>query len=163
MFVLLSYQPNLIAKLHVAERIYVVWRPCPSSRRWECKPYIACLVVLVGYGGIVGVLFHGGLSSFDGEVCRSQNTGRISFFGDRGACYIGLEKSSSIALLTYDLQVIHSHRLFGCLPANIVSSTASSPDCSYGRWYVVQSGTPESGALHCGPYGPLSLHSPHPV
>lgn len=72
MFVLLFYQPNLIAKLHVAERIYVVWRPCPSSRRWECKPYIACLAVLVGYGGIVGVLFHGELSRLDGGVCCSQ-------------------------------------------------------------------------------------------
>jgi len=31
--------------------------------------------------------------------------GRISYFGDKGVCYIGLEKSASIALLTYDFFV----------------------------------------------------------
>jgi len=49
--------------------------------------YIACAIVLLGYVGIVGVLFYG----------------RISYFiGDEHLCYIGLKKSASIALLTYD-------------------------------------------------------------
>lgn len=52
-------RPSLITKPYSAERVRVVWRPTPHSGRLQCKAYIACLVVLFGYSGIVGVLFYG--------------------------------------------------------------------------------------------------------
>jgi len=80
---------KLFIYIFLSERVYVVWQPTPQSRRLQCKAYIGCIVALCGYGGVVGMLFYG----------------RISFFGDKGACYIGLKKSASITLLAYDFFV----------------------------------------------------------
>jgi len=71
----------------LSERVHVVWRPAPHSPRLQCKAYVGCVAVLIGYCGVVGVLFYG----------------RVSFVGgDGGACYIGLTKPASVTLLTYD-------------------------------------------------------------
>ena len=43
------------------------------------------------------------------EGITHKDLGRVSLFGDRGACYIGLTKPASITLLTYDLQVASAH------------------------------------------------------
>lgn len=50
--------PSSSTEPHAAERVHVVWRPA-HSRRFQCKAYIACLVALSGYLGVVGVLFYG--------------------------------------------------------------------------------------------------------
>lgn len=55
-------RPSPITKLRVAEGVHTVWRPSPHSRRLQCKPYVACVMVLVGYCGVVAVLFYGRLS-----------------------------------------------------------------------------------------------------
>lgn len=81
------HRPNLVAKLCAVERIHVVWRPSPSSGRLECKPYLVCLAVLLGYGGIVGVLFYGRLSPLDGGVCCSQKC-RSNFILWRQRCML---------------------------------------------------------------------------
>jgi hypothetical protein len=59
--------------------------------------------------------------------------GRISYLTqDSNACYIGLKKLASIALLTYDLQVALTHSLFHRSMVRIALSTPSSPGCSCG-------------------------------
>jgi len=94
---------SIATETHTAERVHVVWRPSSHSRRLQCKAYIACVVVLAGYCGVVGLLFYGRLPYLGSRVYCSQALGRVSFFGgDRGVCYIGLKESASITLLTYD-------------------------------------------------------------
>lgn len=78
---------KLLIYVFLSERVWVVWRTVPQSRRLQCKAYVACVFALSGYLGVVGILFYG----------------RISYIaGDRLVCYIGLTKPASITLLTYD-------------------------------------------------------------
>lgn len=63
--------PSPVTKSHTAERVYVVWQTNPKPRRLQCKAYVACLVALSGYLGIVGVLFYGRLP-FPGDVMRGS-------------------------------------------------------------------------------------------
>lgn len=135
----------------------------PVRGDWSANPTSSVLGSFWGTAESSGYYSTVGFHLLMAGSVAHKNVGRISYFGDKGVCYIGLEKWSSVALLTYDLQVIPSHRFFGCLPANTVSSTASSPDCSYGRCSGVQFATPAYGALHYGLYGPLYLHSLRPV
>jgi hypothetical protein len=53
--------PSPITKPHTAERVFLVWQTTGQPRRLQCKAYVACLVVLSGYLGIVAVLFYGRL------------------------------------------------------------------------------------------------------
>ena len=39
--------------------MHVVWRSAPHSPRLQCKAYIGCVVVLLGYCGVIAFLFHG--------------------------------------------------------------------------------------------------------
>ena len=76
MFVPLSCTcPSLITEPHAAERVHVVWQPTPQSRRSECKAYVACVVILFGYLGVVAVLFYGRLLCLgSGGVYYLQNS-----------------------------------------------------------------------------------------
>lgn len=58
-FLVLWVIPSSITELHTAERVWVVWRTVPQSRRLQCKAYVACVLVLSGYLGVVGALFYG--------------------------------------------------------------------------------------------------------
>jgi len=81
---------KLLIYTFLSERVYVVWQSSPQPRRLQSKAYVACLVALFGFLGIVAVLFYG----------------RISYISqDRYICYIGLKRPASIALLTYDFLV----------------------------------------------------------
>jgi len=81
---------KLLIYTFLSERVYVVWQHNPQSRRLQCKAYVACLIVLSGYLGIVAVLFYGHISYIT---------------QDSHMCYIGLKKLASIALLAYDFFV----------------------------------------------------------
>jgi len=71
---------------------------------------------------------------YGGAECIAHKTlGRVSFFGgDSDACYIGLKEPVSITLLTYDLQVTSTRRLFSYSRLNTASPTLSSPGCYCG-------------------------------
>ncbi|KDQ61826.1 hypothetical protein JAAARDRAFT_55148 [Jaapia argillacea MUCL 33604] len=71
------------------ERVYIVWSPATPARRFKTPVYIACFIVLCLFSVIVVVVV----------------IGRLAFFRNDGACVIGLQKYSSITLLTYDLFV----------------------------------------------------------
>lgn len=73
-FSFLSIRPSLITEPPSAERVHVVWRPTPHSRRLQSKAYIACLIVLSGYSGVVGVLFYGKFLHLGGGVHSSQKS-----------------------------------------------------------------------------------------
>ncbi|KAF9792595.1 hypothetical protein BJ322DRAFT_1030207 [Thelephora terrestris] len=75
----------------LSERVHVVWRPSPQSRRLQCKAYVACVAALSGYLGVVAALFYGRISDLVGD--------------EHVVCYIGLKKPASITLLTYDFFV----------------------------------------------------------
>jgi len=50
---------SVITEPRAVERVHVVWRPSPRSGRLQCKAYIWCAIGLLGYLGVVGVLFYG--------------------------------------------------------------------------------------------------------
>ena len=67
-------RPSLVTKPCTAERVHVVWRPAPHSRRLECKAYVGCLMALFGYLGVVAVLFYGRRSHRGNGVCCSHKS-----------------------------------------------------------------------------------------
>lgn len=72
--------------LFLIERVYVVWRPTPTTPRSRSKVYVVCMALLTLFLGVAGVMFYGNISSIQD-----------------GTCYIGLKFVASTPLLAYDL------------------------------------------------------------
>lgn len=65
--------PSFPTKSRTAERVYVVWQTAPRPRRLQCKAYVACLIALSGYFGIVVILFCGRLPFLRDGAQNSQS------------------------------------------------------------------------------------------
>ncbi|PIL35837.1 hypothetical protein GSI_01497 [Ganoderma sinense ZZ0214-1] len=75
--------------LLLAEKVYAVWATGPVKGRLHCKVYLACMAFISSYVGVVVVMI------FE----------RIAVSDERGTCYIGLRRVSSVLLLSYDVVV----------------------------------------------------------
>ncbi|KAI1795716.1 hypothetical protein LXA43DRAFT_734097 [Ganoderma leucocontextum] len=73
--------------LFLTEKVYAVWATGPIKGRMHCKVYLACLALVSCYIG-VGIL---------------MVVERIAVSDNRGTCYIGLRRISSVFLLSYDV------------------------------------------------------------
>ncbi|KAF9078372.1 hypothetical protein BDP27DRAFT_1412370 [Rhodocollybia butyracea] len=91
------------------EKVYLVWSPSVgSSRRLKSPVYVGCMVMLGIYGVVVALMV----------------AGRIHYLNSQGVCIIGLERYSSLTLLTYDLLVnivLTALFLWPVLKANLVN------------------------------------------
>ncbi len=93
-----------------AEKVYAVWATGPVKRRMHCKLYLACLALVSCYIGVAVVMILGTcmpLVTVEAFVDPRSRHGseRIALSDDRGTCYIGLRRVSSVLLLSYDLYV----------------------------------------------------------
>ncbi|KAF9792594.1 hypothetical protein BJ322DRAFT_59391 [Thelephora terrestris] len=77
---------KLFIYLFLIERVYVVWRPTPTTPRSRSRVYVVCMALLTLYLGVAGVMFYGNISAIR-----------------EGICYIGLKFVASAPLLAYDL------------------------------------------------------------
>jgi len=77
---------KLFIYLFLIERVYVVWRPTPTTPRMRSRVYVICTALLTIYLGIAGIMFYGNISDIQA-----------------GICHIGLKFIASLPLLGYDL------------------------------------------------------------
>ncbi|KAM5540261.1 hypothetical protein V8D89_006080 [Ganoderma adspersum] len=75
--------------LFLAEKVYAVWAAGRVKGRLHCKVYLACLALVSCYVGVAILMI----------------MERIAVSDDRGTCYIGLRRVSSVLLLSYDVLV----------------------------------------------------------
>ena len=71
-----------------AEQVHVVWQPTPHSRRLQCKAYVACVMALIGYSGVIAVQFYGRLPCLGSGVYSSQNSRPALLFWWRRGCML---------------------------------------------------------------------------
>ncbi|KAI9060315.1 hypothetical protein FKP32DRAFT_1578519, partial [Trametes sanguinea] len=80
---------KILIYMFLVEKVYVVWSGAARKKRLRSPVYLACMGVVLMYVG-VGIY---------------MIIGRVSYFREDGSCVIGLTRSSSLVLLTYDLFV----------------------------------------------------------
>ncbi|OSD06748.1 hypothetical protein PYCCODRAFT_1442304 [Trametes coccinea BRFM310] len=80
---------KILIYMFLVEKVYVVWSGVARKKRLRSPVYLTCLGVVSLYVG-VGIY---------------MIIGRVAYFREDGSCVIGLTRSSSLVLLTYDLFV----------------------------------------------------------